>query len=81
MASECVDLGSEMEADASLGQLLLCQLKLDAFSVILEAAAVLMGIVANLGLEAVIQQSDIRNEICEFYSAGYEKNAFSITKS
>ena len=44
-------------------------------SFVLEAAAVHMGGVASLGLEAVVQESDIRNEVCMFYSVGCEQNA------
>ena len=53
----------------------LCQLKLGGLSFVLEAAAVHMGGVASLGLEAVVQESDIRNEVCMFYSVGCEQNA------
>ena len=53
----------------------LCQLKLGGLSFVLEAAAVHMGGVASLGLEAVVQESDIRNRICMFYSVGCEQNA------
>ena len=44
-------------------------------SFVLEAAAVHMVGVASLGLEAVVQESDIRNRICMFYSVGCEQNA------
>ena len=75
MAAECVDFGPEMEADASHGQMPLCKFKSGGLSFVLEAAAGLMGGVASLGLEAVVQESDIRNRICMFYSVDCKQNA------
>ena len=53
----------------------LIKFNLGGLSFVLEAAAVHMGVVASLGLEAVVQESDIRSGICMFYSVGCEQNA------
>ena len=64
-----------MEADASHGQMPLCKFNLGGPSFVLDAAAMHMVGVASLSIEAVVQESDIRNRICMFYSVDCKQNA------